>query len=210
MTVKSILAAFGSVAALGLILTVSPVAAEDTAAPAAAAEKSDNGQAEGPLNFTLKNIEGQEQKLSDYRGKVVLLVNVASKCGYTPQYEGLQKVYEKYKDQGLVVIGIPANNFGAQEPGTNEEIKQFCSTKYNVTFPLMAKVSVKGDDIDPLYKWLTDPATNKDFGGEIGWNFTKFLIGRDGKVVGRYESKVKPDDAEMTGAIETALAAEKK
>jgi glutathione peroxidase len=157
------------------------------------------------LDFTLKNIDGKETSLAAYKGQVLLLVNVASKCGYTPQYEGLQALYTKYKDQGLVVLGIPANNFGAQEPGTNEEIKQFCTLKYNVSFPLFAKISVKGDDIHPLYKFLTDKTTNPQFGGDIKWNFNKFLVGRDGKILARFESGDKPEGEKVGQAVEQAL-----
>jgi glutathione peroxidase len=157
------------------------------------------------LDFTLNSIDGQPSSLAAYKGKVVLIVNVASKCGYTPQYEGLEAVYRKYKDQGLVVLGFPANNFGAQEPGTNEEIKTFCSSKYNVTFPMYAKISVAGADKAPLYQFLTDKQANPATGGEIKWNFTKFLVGKDGKVIARFESPVKPESAEVTGAIEKAL-----
>lgn len=155
--------------------------------------------------FTLKSIEGQPAPLSVYKGKVVLLVNVASKCGYTPQYAGLQSLYEKYKDRGLVVVGVPANNFGGQEPGTNEEIKTFCSRNYNVTFPMMSKGSVKGDDADPLYRYLTDSATNPSTAGDVKWNFTKFLVGKDGRVIARFDSKVAPDAPELTSAVEQAL-----
>jgi len=151
--------------------------------------------------FTLNSIDGQPMPLQNFQGKVMLIVNVASKCGFTPQYEGLEAVYEKYKDQGLVVAGFPANNFGAQEPGTNDEIKTFCTRKYSVTFPMYAKISVKGADIAPLYDYLT-----KSTGGDIKWNFTKFLIGKDGSIVARFESKVKPDDPDVTAAIEKALA----
>ncbi len=157
------------------------------------------------LDFTLKNIDGQDVKLDAWRGKALLLVNVASKCGYTPQYEGLQSVYSKYRDQGLVVIGFPANNFGGQEPGTNEEIKQFCSLKYNVTFPMFAKISVKGGDIHPLYKFLTSKETNPEFGGDIAWNFNKFLVDRQGKVVARFGSGDKPESEKVVQAIEKAL-----
>jgi glutathione peroxidase len=157
------------------------------------------------LDFTLKNIDGKDTKLSDYRGKTLLLVNVASKCGYTPQYEGLQAIYTKYKDQGLVILGIPANNFMGQEPGTNEEIKQFCTLKYNVSFPMFAKISVKGADIDPLYKFLTSKETNPEFGGDITWNFNKFLIDRNGKIIARFETKEKPEGEKVTQAIEKAL-----
>ena len=155
--------------------------------------------------FTLSSIDGQPAPLAAYKGKVLLLVNVASKCGFTPQYTALEALYEKYKDQGLVVIGFPANNFMAQEPGTNEEIKTFCSTKYNVKFPLYAKISVKGEDKAPLYQFLTDAGANPKTGGEIKWNFTKFLVDRDGKVVARFESAVKPDSPEVIAAIEKAL-----
>jgi glutathione peroxidase len=149
--------------------------------------------------FTMNSIDGQPMPLAKFEGKVMLIVNVASKCGFTPQYEGLEAVYEKYKDQGLVIVGFPANNFMAQEPGTNEEIKTFCSTKYNVKFPLYSKISVKGDDKAPLYQFLTQT------GGEIKWNFTKFLVDRNGKVIARFESPVKPDSPEVTSAIEKAL-----
>jgi len=157
--------------------------------------------------FTLNSIDGQPAPLAAYKGKVVMLVNVASRCGFTPQYEALEAVYQKYKDRGLVIVGIPANNFGAQEPGTNQEIKTFCSSKYHVTFPMMAKVSVKGEDQTPLYQYLTDKSANPQTGGEIQWNFTKFLVGPDGRVITRFESKVKPDAPEVTGAIEKALTA---
>ncbi|HVP45050.1 MAG TPA: glutathione peroxidase [Bryobacteraceae bacterium] len=155
-------------------------------------------------DFTLPSIDGQDAPLSQFKGKALLLVNVASKCGYTPQYAGLEALYEKYKDEGLVVVGFPANNFGAQEPGTNAEIKTFCTRNYKVSFPMYAKVSVKGEDKTPLYHYLTEeanPATN----GDIRWNFTKFLVDRNGKVIARFESKVKPDDAELVEAVEKAL-----
>jgi glutathione peroxidase len=153
-------------------------------------------------DFTLNSIDGQPVALNSYKGKVLLLVNVASRCGYTPQYSALESVYEKYKDRGLVIIGFPANNFGAQEPGTNQEIKTFCTRKYNVSFPMMSKVSVKGGDQTPLYKYLTSaPKT----GGEIQWNFTKFLVDRDGNVVSRFEPATTPDSPEVIGAIEKTL-----
>jgi glutathione peroxidase len=150
--------------------------------------------------FTLNDIDGKPVSLAEFKGKVVLIVNVASRCGFTPQYAGLEALYEKYKDQGFVIVGVPANNFGAQEPGTNEEIKTFCTRKYNVSFPMLAKVSVKGDDITPLYKYLTETK-----GGDVKWNFTKFLIGKDGQVAERFESPVKPDDPALTAAVESAL-----
>lgn len=160
-------------------------------------------------DFTMNSIDGQSTQLSTYKGKVVLLVNVASRCGFTPQYTALESVYEKYKGRGFVIVGIPANNFGSQEPGTNEEIKTFCSAKYNVTFPMMAKVSVKGSDITPLYQYLTDKTANPQTGGEIQWNFTKFLVGPDGKTVARFEPKVTPDDPAVIAAIEKSLTAAK-
>jgi glutathione peroxidase len=156
-------------------------------------------------DYTLNSIDGKPTSLGSFKGQVVLLVNVASRCGYTPQYTGLESLYEKYKGQGLVIVGFPANNFMGQEPGTNEEIKTFCHSKYNVTFPMMAKVSVRGDDTTPLYKFLTDKTTNPEFAGDIKWNFTKFLVGRDGAVIARFEPAVKPDDPAVVAAIEKAL-----
>jgi len=150
--------------------------------------------------FTLKTIDGAPAPLKQYQGKVVLIVNVASRCGYTPQYAGLEQLYRRYKDRGFVIIGVPANNFGGQEPGTDAEIKEFCTRKYDVTFPMMSKVSVKGSDMTPLYQFLTSSA-----GGDVKWNFTKFLVGKDGRVIGRFEPGVKPDAPELIAAIEKAL-----
>ena len=161
-------------------------------------------------DFTMNSIDGEPTSLSKFQGKVVLLVNVASRCGFTPQYSALEKVYEQYKDRGFVIIGIPANNFGGQEPGSNQEIKTFCSAKYNVTFPLMAKVSVKGDDKTPLYQFLTDKSANPAVGGEIQWNFTKFLIAPDGHAVARFEPDITPDSPQVIAAIEKELTAAKK
>lgn len=158
----------------------------------------------GPLNFILPRSDGGELHLHDLHGKVILLVNTASQCGFTGQYAGLQKLYASYHAQGLIVIGVPSNDFGRQEPGTNETIVQFCSTTYGVTFPIVAKLPVSGDGIHPLYRWLTEKSP---FPGAIGWNFTKFLIGRDGSVLSRWPSKVKPDDPQLTAAIRTALDA---
>jgi glutathione peroxidase len=157
------------------------------------------------LEFTMKNIDGKDVKLDEYRGKVLLIVNVASKCGYTPQYEGLESTYRKYKDQGLVVMGFPANNFLGQEPGTNEEIKTFCKTRYDVTFPMFAKISVKGDDIHPLFRFLTSKETNPEFSGDISWNFNKFLVDRTGKVVDRFSTREKPESEKIALAIDKAL-----
>jgi len=160
-----------------------------------------------PLDLKVKNIDGKEVDLSVYKGQVVLLVNVASKCGLTPQYAALESLYEKYKGRGFVILGFPENNFLSQEPGTDSEIKMFCTTKYNVTFPMFSKISVKGDDICPLYAWLTSEKTNPKFSGDIEWNFAKFLLGPDGKVVNRFHPKVKPDADEVVSAIEKTLAA---
>jgi glutathione peroxidase len=155
-------------------------------------------------DFTLPSIDGQPMPLSGFKGKVVLLVNVASRCGFTPQYKGLEALYEKYKDQGFVILGFPANNFGSQEPGTNQEIKTFCSSKYSVTFPMYSKVSVKGSDQTPLYQYLTQQA-DPTHSGDIKWNFTKFLVDRDGHVVQRFESAVTPDSPAVVSAVESAL-----
>jgi len=149
--------------------------------------------------FSMKSIDGQDLPLASFKGKVLLVVNTASQCGYTPQYTGLESIYRKYKDKGLVVLGVPANNFGGQEPGTNDEIKTFCTRNYQVTFPMTAKVSVKGSDTAPIFQYLSDAA------GEPRWNFTKYLVGKDGKVIKKFESKVKPESEEMTEAIEAAL-----
>src|SRR5579864_3830650 len=162
------------------------------------------------FDYALNTIDGQPAPLSAYKGKVVMLVNVASRCGFTPQYTALEAIYEKYKDRGFVIVGIPANNFGAQEPGTNQEIKTFCQSKYNVKFPMMSKVSVKGDDKTPLYQFLTDKAANPKTGGDIQWNFTKFLVGPDGQILARFEPKVTLDSPEVTSAIENALASLKR
>src|SRR5688572_24978602 len=158
-----------------------------------------------PLSFTLKDIDGKDYDLAKLKGKVVLFVNVASECGYTPQYEGLQALYAKHEKDGLVIIGIPSNEYNEQEPGSNADIKKFCATQYKVTFPLMSKVLIKGKDQIPLYKVLTE-ATPKDGKVEqVGWNFEKFLIGRDGKVVGRFKSGVAPDNADFAKAIKAQL-----
>ena len=154
----------------------------------------------------MKSIDGAPVPLSTYKGKVTMLVNVASQCGYTPQYTGLESLYKRYKDQGFVILGFPANNFGGQEPGTNEEIKTFCSRKYNVSFPMMSKVSVVGDDQTPLYRFLTDKSANPQIGGDIKWNFTKFLFDRNGKPVARFEPAVTPDSPEVKAAVESALS----
>ena len=157
------------------------------------------------LDFKMKDIDGKDVKLKKYKGNVLLVVNTASKCGYTPQYEGLQAIYDKYRAEGFYVLGFPANNFGGQEPGTEAEIKDFCTTKYKVTFPMFAKISVKGDDQDPLYQFLTGKETNPAFAGDIKWNFNKFLIDRKGNIVARFDSKEAPQGEAVTAAVEKYL-----
>ncbi len=170
----------------------------------AGATRAAESAPQGPLDFSLTSNDGTAFPLASLKGKVVLLVNTASKCGLTKQYTALEALHRARQDAGLVVIGIPANEFGAQEPGTDAEIRQFCSTTYDVTFPLMRKIVIKGAGIDPLFQWLTVDSDKK---GEIAWNFTKFLIGRDGRLVERFEPKTTPDDAAVTAAIDRALAA---
>lgn len=182
--------------ALGLGLGVTPMS-ESTAA---------DKKVPAALDFTMKDINGKDVNLATYHGKVILLVNVASECGLTGQYKELQAIYEKYSKDGLVVIGVPANEFGAQEPGTNADIKAFCEKNYKVTFPMMAKVVVKGKGICPLYDYLTTK-TDKKFQGPIGWNFAKFLIGRNGEVVARFDPRTAPDDKSIVEAIEKELKA---
>jgi len=155
--------------------------------------------------FAVETIDGKRTTLAPYRGKVVLVVNVASKCGFTKQYAGLQKLYETYRERGLVLLGFPSNDFLGQEPGTNAEIQQFCTLNFGVTFPLFAKIKVKGDDKHPLFGWLTDNALHPGMGGEVSWNFNKFLVGRDGALLARFGSRTTPDAAELTEAIEQAL-----
>ena len=189
-----------------MIVRLSLLAAVLLAAPIGLAEEASTTQPSSVHDFTVQDITGQPVDLAKYKGNVLLIVNVASKCGFTPQYAPLQKVYEQYKDKGLVVLAFPANNFKGQEPGTNEQIKEFCSTKFGVNFPLFAKISVKGDDIAPLYAYLTSKQSNPQFGGDIKWNFTKFLVSKTGQVVNRFESKVRPDDKVAIEAIEAELA----
>ena len=152
-------------------------------------------------DFSADTINGEPQSLSEYKGQVLLIVNTASKCGFTKQYAGLQELYEKYKDRGLVVLGFPANNFGGQEPGTNEDIAQFCSLKFNVSFPMFGKIAVKGADKHPLYQWLTDHPN----GNKVSWNFNKFLIGSDGDLIAHFGSRTTPNDDDLIAAIEKAL-----
>jgi|CXWL01.1.fsa_nt_gi glutathione peroxidase len=154
-------------------------------------------------DFEVTTIDGKPLNMKQYKGSVLLIVNVASKCGYTPQYEILQKLYAQYKDKGLIILGFPANNFREQEPGTDKEIKEFCGATYGVTFPLFSKISVKGADMHPIYQWLL---SNSDPNQNIEWNFNKFVVSRSGKIQNRFNQKVKPDSQEMVAAIEAALA----
>lgn len=172
-----------------------------------AADKADDEAKKTPaaLDFKMKSLDGKEIDLSQYLGKVVLVVNVASKCGLTPQYEQLQDIHKKYSEKGLAVIGFPCNQFGAQEPGTPDEIRQFCTKNYDVTFDLFAKVDVNGEEACPLYKYLTSLETKPAEKGKISWNFEKFLINRKGEVVARFAPRTKPDDPEVIKAIETEL-----
>lgn len=198
------LSALGAIAAgVAILEDPKPMPASPTPAPAKPA--SDPAYV---LDVKAKRIDGTEEDLSIYRGKVVLIVNVASKCGYTPQYAGLEALYQAKKDAGLVILGFPSNDFGQQEPGTSEEIKAFCDTRYKITFPLFEKVGVKGDAAHPLFKKLA--AQPAPIGGDAGgpkWNFTKYLVDRSGKVVARYESRVKPDDKELAKRIDELLGA---
>jgi glutathione peroxidase len=193
---------FATLIALGVLAMNSSAVAKD--APNATDAK---GAAKGPLAVEMETLDGKKVNLAKkYKGKVVLLVNVASKCGNTPQYKPLQALHEKYGKEGLAIVGVPCNQFGKQEPGTAEEIAEFCSTKYGVTFDLLAKVDVNDKDAAPLYKYLTSEKTNPEFAGKIPWNFEKFLIGRDGKVAARFKHRTKPDSEEVVKAIETELA----
>ena len=158
-------------------------------------------------DFSVKTIDGKPKSLADYKGKVALIVNVASECGLTPQYKGLEELHETYGGKGLAVLGFPANEFGAQEPGTNEQIQTFCRTSYGVKFDMFAKVKVKGPGIDPLFDFLTSPTTNPKSAGEIRWNFNKVLVGKNGEILARFEPPVEPTSADVKQAIEKALQA---
>jgi len=189
------------ISALLLVAALSVLAAGKKAGKAPAAV-----HAASVYEFTMNDIDEAPVSLERYRGKVLLIVNVASKCGFTPQYEGLEKLYTTYKDAGLVILGFPANNFMGQEPGSDAEIKSFCSLTYGVTFPMFAKISVKGADQHPLYTWLTGTESNPDFAGDISWNFNKFLLNREGHVIARFGSRTKPEDPELVDAIKKALS----
>jgi glutathione peroxidase len=188
-----------SLAALGLF----------TAAYSSVAYAADNSKEASPVlqfdQYKTKSLEGKDVDLSQYKGKVLLIVNTASKCGFTPHYKGLEALHEKYAKEGLAVLGFPCNQFGRQEPGNAEQIRDFCTSKYNVSFDLFHKIDVKGKNQDPLYKWLTSEAATPADPGPVKWNFEKFLIGRDGKVIHRFRSPVNPNSPQVVEAIETAL-----
>jgi len=152
---------------------------------------------DGFYDFVVKDISGKDYNFNQLKGKKVLVVNTASKCGFTPQYAGLQELYEKYSGKGLVVIGFPANNFANQEPGSESEIQEFCTTNYGVSFPMMSKISVKGDDIHPLYQWLTDKEKNGVEDSDVKWNFQKYLISEEGELLAHFSSRTKPMDQEI-------------
>ena len=183
----------------------SAFALRDDSIPSATTEKEESKMSASTF-FSLNalDIEGNDVNLGKYKNKVVMFVNTASQCGFTPQYKGLQAIYDKYKDRGFVILGFPANNFGGQEPGSNEEIKTFCTMRYKVTFPMFAKISVKGDDQHPLYKHLT---SHEKFGGDVSWNFNKFLANHKGELINRFDSRVKPESETIATAIEEALKA---
>jgi len=200
--------------ALGIIAACSPgyVSAPTFAqarSPESLAGTSDEGrivmaaQTGSVYDFTLNDIDGKPVSLSQFRGKVLMVVNTASFCGNTPQYEGLQTMYERYQSKGFEILAFPANNFGRQEPGTNEEIKTFCYTKYSLTFPLFSKISVKGEDKHPLYRYLTEQSP---FPGEVEWNFQKYLVDRTGNVIARYHHRTKPLSDEVVRDVERTLA----
>ena len=174
--------------------------------PRVAPAADDAKKPASPLDFKVQDIDGKPVDLSTFKGDVLLIVNTASQCGLTPQYEALQEVYAKYKDKGFAVLGFPANEFGHQEPGTDSEIKQFCSAKYKVSFPMFSKIVVKGKDIHPLYAYLTGADSDPKFAGDIGWNFAKFLVNRKGEVIARFAPTDKPDAPKVVQAIESAVA----
>jgi glutathione peroxidase len=177
-------------------------------ATAAAGQTKSGGKMPDVLSFTMDNIKGTPVNLAKYQGHVLLIVNTASQCGYTYQYEALENLHKKYMARGLSILGFPSNDFGQQEPGSNGEIEQFCKANYGVEFDMFSKVKVLGTDKTALFRYLTSPQTSK-FPGEIGWNFEKFLIGRDGRILARFKSEIEPDSAEVLQAVEKALESEK-
>ena len=190
-----LLTSLGALTALLVLAPLSVVSADDPAKRPGCV-----------LDFHVKDIDGKDVDLAKYRGKVLMIVNTASQCGNTPQYKDLEAIYEKYKEQGFEVLAFPANEFGSQEPGDNSQIKEFCTTKYKVSFPLFSKIVVDGRDIHPLYQFLTSDATDPKFAGKIQWNFAKFLVNRKGEIIDRFQPRENPSGGKVTGAIEKALA----
>ena len=190
-----LLTSFGALTALLILAPLSVFSADDPAKKPASV-----------LDFHVKDIDGKDVDLANYRGKVLLIVNTASQCGFTPQYKDLEAIYEKYKEQGFEVLAFPANEFGSQEPGDNPQIKEFCSTKYKVSFPLFSKIVVDGRETHPLYQFLTNKESDPKFAGKIRWNFTKFLVNRKGEIVDRFKPDDNPSTKKITGAVEKALA----
>ncbi len=186
---------------IALILIIGIVIIFNTRSASGAGEKPGGNV----LSFTLELNDGTSKPLNDFKGQVLVLVNVASKCGFTGQYEDLQKLQQKYEKQGFSVLAFPANNFLGQEPGTNAEIIEFCRTSYGVTFPVFAKISVAGNDIHPLYKFLTEESSNPGYSGKISWNFNKFIVNRKGEVIARFGSRTSPSDPEFVSVVENAL-----
>jgi len=195
-----------AIALAGALALVLP-ACRGTGQPSRTAQQGERPMATSIYGFTMTDIDGNNVGLATFKGKVVMIVNVASKCGFTGQYAGLQALYEKHRERGFVVLGFPSNDFLWQEPGSNSDIKQFCTLNYGVSFPMFAKIHVKGSDQHPLYAYLTDKQAHPKLGGRITWNFNKFLIGRDGRIAARFGSRTKPDSPKVAAAIETALAA---
>lgn len=191
-----------------LLVSVLPMwaVAQTRPAGAPATQPTPATQPASALGFSMKNLAGEMVDLSRYQGQVVLMVNTASKCGYTPQYKQLQELHEKYAPRGLAILGFPSNDFGGQEPGSDQQIAEFCQKNYGVSFDMFSKVPVKGEQKCPLYQYLTSPQTNPASPGEVKWNFEKFLISRNGQIVARYLSKVTPDDPKLIEALEAELA----
>jgi len=205
--IRKLLAAASVLTLAAMVFAKPPAPTNIVKDPTSSPAMAKDNQPASPLDFKVTDIKGQPCDLHQYRGKVVMIINVASKCGFTPQYKGLEALYKKYESQGFVIIGFPADNFAHQEPGTDEQILAFCKSKYDVTFPMMSKISVAGDDQAPLYKYLTNKETAGEFGFPIGWNFTKFLVDRNGNLIARWASQTTPEDKQVTTEIEKALAA---
>lgn len=193
-------------AAVGLVIGLGRLAYDTQAVASDNKEKEVTTEPPAALNFEMQTIEGEDVRLDRYHGDVVLIVNVASRCGLTPQYKALQQLHEDYSEKGLSILGFPANNFGKQEPGSDDEIATFCEKNYGVEFDMFSKISVAGDDQAPLYTFLTSEETNPKFAGKIGWNFEKFLVSRDGEVIARFSPRTKPNDEKVLDAIKAALA----